>query len=472
MAKAGWKVQVLEKHDMPGGRARRMEKEGFTFDMGPSWYWMPDVFDRFFAQFGKKVSDYYELIRLDPSYRVYWDDGQTDIPASYEELRLLFEKLEPGSAMKLDSFMAEAAFKYKVGVNKLVFKPGQSLTEFIDRDLIQGLFRLDVFNSIKNHVQKYFKHPKIRQLMEFPVLFLGALPEDTPALYSLMNYADIKLGTWFPRGGMYEIVDAMHKLAEEQGAEFFFNRNVAEMVVENNSVQKVVTDKGEIFEADVVIGGADYHFMETQLLKPQYRSYSDAWWDKKVMAPGCLIYYVGLDRKIPGIQHHSLFFDVPFDEHAKDIYTTKQWPNQPLFYLSAVSATDGSQAPAGCENLFFLIPLAAGLEGDTEEMREKYFQIMAERLKKHTGVDIRQHIKYKQSFAHSEFISEYNAFKGNAYGLANTLMQTAILKPACRSKKVKNLFYTGQLTVPGPGVPPSLISGEVVAGQVVKHFGV
>jgi phytoene desaturase len=266
-------------------------------------------------------------------------------------------------------------------------------------------------------------------------------------------------------------VDAMHKLAEEQGAKFFFNHNVTEMVVGNNRVQKVVTDNGEIFEADVVIGGADYHFMETQLLKPLYRSYSDAWWDKKVMAPGCLIYYVGLDRKIPGIQHHSLFFDVPFDEHAKEIYTTKQWPQKPLFYLSAVSATDSTQAPTDCENLFFLIPLAAGLEGDTEEMREKYFQIMADRLEKQMGVDIRKHIKYKQSFAHSDFISEYNAFKGNAYGLANTLMQTAILKPGCRSKKVKNLFYTGQLTVPGPGVPPSLISGEVVAGQVLKYFG-
>jgi phytoene desaturase len=233
----------------------------------------------------------------------------------------------------------------------------------------------------------------------------------------------------------------------------------------------VITDNGEKFDADVVIGGADYHFMETQLLQPEYRSYSDAWWDKKVMAPGCLIYYVGLNRKIPDLLHHSLFFDVPFDEHARDIYTTKQWPQKPLFYLSNVTATDGSQAPAGCENLFFLIPLAAGLKGDTEEIREKYFNIMADRLEKQTGVDIRKHIIYKKSFAHSDFISEYNAFKGNAYGLANTLMQTAILKPGCRSRKVSNLFYTGQLTVPGPGVPPSLISGEVVAGQVIKHFG-
>jgi phytoene desaturase len=470
MARAGWDVTVLEKHAIPGGRARQMVSNGFTFDMGPSWYWMPDVFERFFASFGKKVSDYYELIRLDPSYRIYWSDGPMDIPASYDDLRGLFESLEPGCATKLDHFMEEAAYKYKVGINKLVFKPGQSLSEFLDADLIRGLFRLDVFNSIKSHVGKHFSHPKIRQLMEFPVLFLGALPEDTPALYSLMNYADIKLGTWFPKGGMFEIVKGMHRLAEEQGAKFRFNQDVTEIRIDRSSARTVLTRDRQSYEADVVIGGADYHFIETSLLAPEYRSYTDQWWDKKLMAPGCLIYYVGLNTRVPGLLHHTLFFDVPFDDHARDIYTTKQWPEEPLFYLSASSVTDSTQAPPGGENLFFLIPLAAGLEGDTEEMREKYFELMAKRMQKLTGMDIRPHVVFKKSFAHRDFIHDYNAFKGNAYGLANTLMQTAILKPSCRSRKVKNLFYTGQLTVPGPGVPPSLISGEVVAGQVMKYF--
>ncbi len=470
MARAGYDVTVLEKHDMPGGRARQMTAEGFTFDMGPSWYWMPDVFDRFFASFGKKVSDYYELTRLDPSYRIYWSDGPMDIPASYEELRALFESLEPGAAAKLDHFMEEAAYKYRVGINKLVFKPGQSLSEFLDADLVRGLFRLDVFNSIKAHVHKHFAHPKLRQLMEFPVLFLGALPEDTPALYSLMNYADIKLGTWFPKGGMFEIVRGMHKLAEEQGAKFLFNRDVKEIRIDRSSARTVITGDGQEFEADVVIGGADYHFIETSLLPPAYRSYSDAYWEGRMMAPSCLIYYVGLNTRVPGILHHTLFFDVPFDAHARDIYTTRSWPEQPLFYLSASSVTDDTQAPPGGENLFFLIPLAAGLQGDEEEVRERYFELMADRMQQLTGTDIRPHVVFKKSYAHSDFRQDYNAFKGNAYGLANTLMQTAILKPSCRSRKVKNLFYTGQLTVPGPGVPPSLISGEVVAGEVMKHF--
>lgn len=475
MAKAGWKVTVLEKHEIPGGRARQFKEAGFTFDMGPSWYWMPDVFERFFQQFGKSVSDFYELERLDPSYRVYWSDGPMDIPADYPSFKQLFESIEPGSGVQLDQFLKEAAYKYEVGINKLVFKPGQSLTEFIDWDLFKGVFRLDVFNSIRSHVAKHFTHPKLRELMEFPVLFLGALPADTPALYSLMNHADIIGGTWYPQGGMYRIVEAMHQLAVSLGVEFQFGENVTEIVIQQHSAKQVITQTSgqqiHTYTADAVIGGADYHHIETALLPEASRTYSAAYWDKRVMAPGCLLYYVGLNKKITGIQHHSLFFDTSFEKHGEEIYTTKKWPTDPLFYMSATSVTDDRVAPAGCENLFLLIPVAAGLETDTETLREYYFNKIMARLEKHTGQSVRDAIVYKRSFAQNDFVSEYNSFKGNAYGLANTLLQTAVLKPGCRSKKVNNLFYTGQLTVPGPGVPPSLISGEVVAGEVIKILG-
>lgn len=470
MAKAGWEVTVLEKHSIPGGRARKWSEQGFTFDMGPSWYWMPDVFERYFAQFGKNVYDYYKLIRLDPSYRIYWDKGFTDVPADYNELRALIESMEPGAAAQLDHFMQEAEYKYQVGINKLVYKPGQSWFEFLDLDLMKGVFRLDVFNSIKNHIQKHFKNPKIRQMMEFPVLFLGALPENTPALYSLMNYADIKLGTWYPEGGMYSVVKAMHQLAEELGVTFSFNTEVEKIEIQNDTVHQIKTRSGEVFEADVVIGGADYHHIESSLLPASHRSYSEKWWDKKIMAPGSLLYYIGINKKLNNVPHHSLFFDVPFSSHAQDIYVHEQWPVEPLFYLSVSSQTDPTVAPEGGEALVFLIPTAAGLEGDTEALRKKYLDIILERFAKLTGQDIREHIVYCKTYAHQDFIKDYGAYKGNAYGLANTLFQTAILKPSCRSKKIKNLFYTGQLTVPGPGVPPSLISGEVVAGQVIKHF--
>ena len=469
MAKAGWKVTVIEKNSTPGGRARQIKDGGFTFDMGPSWYWMPGVFEKYFEKFDRKVSDYYSLRRLDPSYRIYWSDSFTDVPADYDEFKKMVDAFEPGAAEKLEKYLKGAEFKYEVGINKLVHKPGRSLTEFIDLDIVKGVLRLDVFTSIKKHIRKHFKNPKLRQLMEFPVLFLGALPENTPALYSLMNYADIKGGTWYPKGGMYAVVEAMYKLALELGVKFRFNEEAIEITVENSAAKKLRTDRN-IYEADVIISGADYHFTEEKLLPENYRSYSQTYWDKRVLAPSCLLYFVGLNKKLKNVIHHSLFFDAPFEDHAKEIYVEPQWPANPLFYVSVNSATDDTVAPAGCDNMVLLIPIASGLQGDDEDTREKYFNQIMARMEKHTGQSILNSVIYKKTFSVSDFISEYNSFRGNAYGLANTLMQTAFLKPSCKSKKVKNLFYTGQLTVPGPGVPPCLISGEVVANEVIKEF--
>jgi len=477
LAKYGWNVTVLEKHSSPGGRARQLKDEGFVFDMGPSWYWMPDVFEKYFQCFGKKHSDYYSLKRLDPSYRIYWEDEAIDMPADYEQLKKVFEKIEPGSGGKLDQYLEQAAYKYEIGINKLVQKPGQSWSEFLDWALIKGIFKLDIFSSIQKHIHKYFKNPRLRQILEFPVLFLGALPKKTPALYSLMNFADIKGGTWYPENGMYSIVNAMYTLAKELGVQFYFTENVTAVNTKENYATGI---KSEIFEnegtvtkdynADVVIATADYHFVETKLLPLQLRSYNESYWNKRILAPSCLIYYVGLNKKLKNITHHSLFFDVDFEKHGNEIYVTKEWPSEPLFYVSATSVTDKNVAPDGCENLFFLIPVAAGLTGDTESLREKYFKKIIKRFEQYIGEEITNYIIYKKTFGPENFVNEYNAFKGNAYGLANTLLQTAVLKPSCRSKKIKNLFYAGQLTVPGPGVPPSLISGEVVAKDVIKHF--
>lgn len=469
LAKKGWHVTVLEKHEMPGGRARKMEAAGFTFDMGPSWYWMPDVFDRYFEQFGKKVSDYYQLHRLDPSYRVYFKKDVLDISANYEELKNSFEQFEPGSGKQLDRFMLEAAYKYKVGINKLVFKPGLSFKEFLDADLLKGMMKLDVLTSMSKHVRKFFKDERLVELMEFPVLFLGALPQNIPALYSLMNFADVKLGTWFPQGGMYSIVDGMYRLAKEMKVEFKFQQNVSEIKINNGKASGVIAN-GVFYDTDVVVSGADYHHTETELLPLQYRTYSDAYWNKRVMAPSCLLYYVGLNKKLTNISHHSLFFDTDFKKHGEEIYANPQWPSSPLFYVSVTTVTDKSGAPPNCENMFFLIPVAAGLQGDSEEIREQYFQMIVKRFEERTGEKINGHIVFQKSFSVSDFKTEYNSFRGNAYGLANTLLQTAHLKPSCKSQKVSNLYYTGQLTVPGPGVPPSLISGEVVAELVHKEF--
>jgi phytoene desaturase len=469
LAHKGYDVTILEKNEMPGGRARKFEKDGFVFDMGPSWYWMPDIFDAYFEFFGKKVSDYYTLKRLDPSYSVFYGkNDELKIPAKMNELEAMFEQVEPGSAEKLRHFLAEAKYKYEVGIGEFVHKPSNSILEFADWRVVKSLFRLQMFSSISKQIRSLFKSEKLIQLLEFPVLFLGATPQNTPALYSLMNYADMALGTWYPMGGMHEIVRGMVALAEEKGVKILVNQNVTQILTSSNTAKKIITQNAE-YEADVIISGADYHHTEQILLDEKSRNYSSNYWEKRVMAPSSLLFYIGLNKRLKNLQHHNLFFDENFNLHAHEIYTAPKWPSKPLFYASVPSLTDSSVAPEGGENLFLLVPLAPGLE-DNEAEREKYYHVIMERLENLTGQEIRSAVVYKRSFAMNDFKSEYNSFKGNAYGLANTLLQTAFLKPKMRNKKIKNLFYTGQLTVPGPGVPPSLISGEVVANEVEKFF--
>jgi len=464
LADKGYEVSIFEKNEQAGGRARVFKEKGFTFDMGPSWYWMPDIFENYFARFGKKVSDYYTLKRLDPSYTVILSDSDVvDMPADYEQLKSLFESIEPGAGNALDRFLEQAAYKYKVGIQEFVWKPSTKITEFLSLRILIDALRMDVFQSFYSHVRKYFKSPTLLKLMEFPILFLGAISQNTPAMYSLMNYAEIKLGTWYPMGGMHNIVKGMVALAEEKGVKIQYHSEVTGFAIEGGKVKGVKTSKG-LFEADAVVASADYHHVET-LLGDSHRNYDEAYWDKRVMAPSSLLFYLGVNKRLPRLKHHNLFFDRDFSVHSHEIYTEPSWPTDPLFYASAPSVTDPSVAPEGSENLFLLIPVAPNLV-DSESVREEYFNQLMDRLEEYCGVTIRDSIVYKRSYAHKDFMGDYHAFKGNAYGLANTLMQTAILKPSLKNKQLANMFYTGQLTVPGPGVPPSLISGIVVAKEV------
>jgi phytoene desaturase len=465
LGKAGYEVTILEKNATIGGRARQFEVDGFTFDMGPSWYWMPDVFEAFYNKFDYTTADFYDLVRLDPSYAVFWQDGdKTAIPADENELMAWFEKMEPGSGVHLKTFLAEAKYKYEVGMQDLVHKPSLKLSEFADMRILKGLLKLNLLSSFSKYIRKHFSNEKILSLLEFPILFLGAMPKDTPALYSLMNYADISLGTWYPMGGMHKFIEAFERIAKENGVKIEVNQEVTSIKSSNGKVTHVVTE----FETDILVSGADYQHTDDKILADK-ANYNEKYWDSRTMAPSCLLFYLGIDKTIEGLEHHNLFFDEPFEQHAKEIYKDPTWPSAPLFYASAPSKTDPSVAPEGKENLFLLIPIAPNLQDD-EETREKYFDILMKRLEARTGQSIKEHIIYKKSYCISDFKKDYHAFKGNAYGLANTLRQTAILKPSLKNKKLQNMYYTGQLTVPGPGVPPSIISGEVVAKEIMKDF--
>ena len=465
----GHDVHIFEKNSSIGGRARQLKTDnGYVFDMGPSWYWMPDVFERFFNDFGHSALDFYYLQLLDPAFDVVFGQQTLHIPHNFDALSTLFESIEKGSAQKLEEFMEEAQFKYDMGMKNLVYMPGLSLSEFADIDLIKGAMRLQVFSSFSKHIRKFFTHPQLLALMEFPVLFLGAMPQDTPALYSLMNYAGLKLGTWYPQGGFGKVIDAIAHVGRSNGVNIHLNAPVEKILVKDGTATGIRV-KGEELDFDGVIAGADYHHVESQLLPAAYRNYDDKYWEKKTFAPSCLIYYLGIKKRLNHIRHHTLFFEEDLLLHSHEIYKAPQWPTKPLFYVCCPSQSDDSVAPEGHENLFLLMPLAPGLQ-DGEELREKYFGIMMERLQRQLGEEIIGHIDYKQSYCVRDFVADYHSYKGNAYGLANTLRQTALLKPKIKNKKIKNLFYTGQLTVPGPGVPPALISGKIAANEMMKNL--
>jgi phytoene desaturase len=467
LAKEGNEVHVFEKHNQPGGRARQFNTDnGFVFDMGPSWYWMPDIIDNFFNDFECKASDFYQLVSLNPQFEMIFSDMKMAVPESFQEMKSLFESMEKGAGEKLDEFMNAAEYKYEVGMKDFVQKPCHNWLEFISPKIAVSALKLDLLTNFRSYVGKYFKHPKLRVLMEFPVIFLGASPKNIPALYSLMNYGGYKMGTWYPMGGFYQLVLAMQKVAESQGVVFHFNHSVEKINTEKGKVTSLLIN-GKNMEFDAVVASSDYHHTETLLDKDE-RNYTEEYWKSKTFAPSCLIYYLGFKEKIPNIKHHTLFFENDLDVHVDAIYGEKKWPEDPLFYACCPSKTDPDVAPLEGENLFLLMPLAIGIDDD-EQKREKYFREMIARVEKLTGTsNLESKIIYKKSFCVSDFIKDYNAYGGNAYGLANTLSQTAVLKPKIRNKKINNLFYTGQLTVPGPGVPPSIISGKIVANEINK----
>jgi phytoene desaturase len=468
-AKDGHEVSVYEKNSSIGGRARSFSENGFSFDMGPSWYWMPDVFESFFNAFGKSAKDYYQLKQLDPGFQIVFGEKDVlQVPANLEDLYTVFETFESGSSQALRKFLKEAEFKYQVGMRDLVYKPAFSWMEYANLDVAKGMLQANLFSSVSTYVRSYFKDPRLKALMEFPVLFLGAMANKIPALYTMMNYSALVQGTWYPEGGMFKIIEGMEELARSLGVQFHTNASITKIEIEAGTVKAVHTASARI-PTDGVIASADYNHVEQKLLEPAYRNYSAAYWDKKTFAPSCLIYYLGVNKRIDNLLHHNLFFDADFEKHAESIYKTPQWPGEPLFYVCCPSKTDATVAPEGMENLFILVPIATGLE-DTELKRESYFSSIIKRIEAQTGCAFASNIIYKQNYSINNFVSDYHAFGGNAYGLANTLSQTAVLKPSLRNKKVKNLFYTGQLTVPGPGVPPALISGQVAARELLKYL--
>lgn len=468
LASQGFDVELFEKNSSHGGRGRLFQEAGFKYDMGPSWYWMPDIFEGFFKKHKKSLSQYFELIRLDPSYRIFFEKEVVDSPADFIKTTEIFEQKEKGSSVWLKKFIKEAQVKYELGMKEFVRKPSLSFLEYFSPKILTQALKLQLFNSIEKVIDRNIKDQSLRSWLKFPVLFLGAKPKDTPALYSLMNYADFVLGTWYPKGGMIKLFDAFYSLAIEKGVKIHFNSEVIGINTEKNKAHSIqLINSSKKIEADYIVSSADYHHTETRILEQKDQQYSSTYWDNRQLAPSALIFYLGVNERIPNLLHHNLFFDADFEYHAIEIYDTLSWPKEPLFYVCTPSVTDQSVAPAGHENLFILVPISSGIKDDKNEQERIYNQII-DRIESRCNFKFKDNIIYKKSYCVKNFQEDYYSFKGNAYGLSNVLSQTAWMKPKIKHNILQNLYFIGQLTHPGPGLPPSMISGEIAAHLITK----
>ena len=470
LAKENFDVTVVEKNDYIGGRLSQFNKDGFKFDKGPSWYWMPEVFESFFNDFDRKTSDYYKLKRITPSYKLFHEKNNYNIPSDINSVYNLFESLEKGSSKKLKYFLKQARRKYNISIKHFMYQPNNSILEYFSLSYLKYLFTLDMFKSLRSHISSFFNNKILKDLLEFPSMFLGGSPNNTPALYSLMNYADIIKGTWYPMGGMYEITKGFKKLSEELGVKYIKSEEIDSFKIENDKIHLALSKTNKKFISDAYLTSAEYPFVQMNLISKKYRTYDNNYWDKLKVAPSSLLFYLGLNKKVDNLEHHNLFFDKDFDEHLNDIFDKKIWPSRPLFYVCCPSKSDESVVPdKNYENLFILVPIGPD-SNDSKDIREKYFSMIIERIESKIKDSIKNNIIFKKSYCVKDFKHDYNSYKGNAYGLANTLFQTAVFKPKMKDKKIKNLYYSGHFTVPGPGLPPGVISGKIAAKQIIKDM--
>lgn len=474
LAKDGFSVTVIERHAQAGGRARLWKKDGYTFDMGPSWYLMPDAFERFFAHFGRKVSDYYDLKKLDPAYRVFFGPGEAvDVPADRPGQRALFDRLEPGGGAKLDRYLDAAAYKYQVAVEDFLYRDYRTVFDFLNwRMLTEGL-KLNVLGKLDAAVRRQFSDRRSRQILEYGMVFLGTAPADAPALYALMSHVDLTQGVFYPLGGLSAMAQGIRKLAEEQGVRFLLNTEATRIVTERGRAVCVLARGADGTElslpGDAVLANADYAHVETDLLAPADCSFPRRYWEGRVVAPTLMLLYLGVNRRLERLLHHNLYFKPDWDGHFEAIFRRPAWPEEPCINVSCISKTDPDMAPPGCENVFVLVPVAAGLD-DTDEVREAYADRIIRQLERVTGETIAPHIQVRRIYSHRDYAADYHAWKGTALGLAHTLMQTAVFRPPLRSRKVRNLHFAGQYTHPGIGVPMVLIAAEIAAGNLRRDM--
>jgi phytoene desaturase len=469
LAKRGFAVTVIDKHSTPGGVARSFTDKDYSFDMGPSWYLMPEVFERFFSEFKKRPSDFFDLITLDPSYKVFFGPRDSVVlRKDHAYIVQLFETLEAGAGERIIAYLDDARYKYETAMAEFLYLDYQSIFDFFNKKKMIGGVKLNLFQSLDKHIRRSFTQKKIQKILGYNVVFIGCSPFKSPALYSLMSHVDLTSGVYYPMGGMNKLVDALYTVGLEHGAEFIWGEEATAINIERGTANSVTTQH-QIIDADCVLVAVDYHHAEQDLIPPQYRRYSLSYWNKRVLAPSALLIYLGLNKKIPGLEHHNLFLSENWKRHFASIFNKPLWPENPSYYIGCPSKTDPTVAPKDGENLFILVPVAPGLD-DNEHIREQFFETILSHLEGLVGVRITDAIVVKHIVAQRDFRRSYNLYKGTAMGLAHTLLQSALFRPSHRSKKVSNLYFSSHYTHPGIGMPMVIISSHIIADIIGRDF--
>jgi phytoene desaturase len=465
LAQSGYDVSIYEKNNQPGGRAGIFKANGFTFDTGPSWYLMPEIFEHFFELLGEDVNKLLKPQRLSPSYKVFFKDsllGTTTITGDPALDRKTLNAIEPGAAAKLDTYLAKAEEQYVIATKQFLYKNYDSLTDFLTPQMLTQGLKMNVFSSMDSYVSRYFTTAELRKIMQYHLVFLGASPKNAPALYNIMSHVDFNQGVYYPKNGIHSLTKTLVKLAKNRGVSIHLNQPVKEIASNGYNATGVVLADGTSVPADVVISNADMAHTELSLLGQSDRSYSKRYFDKRTLAPSALLLYLGVDKTYANLEHHNLVFSKNWKANFDAIFKTKKWPHDPSFYVCNPNKTDAKLAPKGSENLFVLVPLPATTRYTQKEL-ETYAEWILETMEKTMHLrGLRKHITYKKIYAAKDFEADYNSLQGSALGFAHTLKQTAVFRPNNVSKKLSNLYYVGANTVPGIGLPMCLISAELI----------
>lgn len=472
LARHGFHVTVLEKNEKPGGRANQIVQDGHRFDIGPTLFLMPEVWEETYAALGEKLSDHLHLRRIDPTYAVHFEDGlRLQLTSNLGAMQSQLEKVEKTAFTGFLHYIAEGNVHYKLSVEKFLGRNFRNIFEYFSPRNLPLLFRLKALQKHYANTGRFFKDERLKAAFTFQNMYLGLSPFDAPATYSLLQYTELAEGVWYPMGGMYRAIESLVGIAEKLGVRFIYNCPVREIQTEGSRVRGVTTEDGREFLADIFVGNADLPYIFRKLL-PESRA-AHALSDKKYTC-STIMFYWAVDKQYPQINHHNVFLGGDYEDSFKRIFNDHDLPRDPSFYVHAPARTDPSAAPAGQDTLYVLVPvghLDAARPQDWNARVQQARTAVIGRLSREMGIDdLGQHLKFEIVYQPETWKQQFNLEKGAAFGLSHNFTQVGYLRPQNRHSRYKNLYFAGASTHPGTGLPIVLLSAKLTTQRILQEL--